>query len=714
MLIGILGFYAASQVVRSLSPTMEKNGMRLDLLGRIPVTYEGRVQPLDSLARNTARKLSNREIVTHTKGAYELSEDRSAMEWMADTIFESEDADHYEIIRVEDINVQNALGLPRRKGLTYTFAEIRNSDEKLLELLKEAEKQDPEQWTSFQHRLKEVYEKSRTVLAMQILLRLSTDHCEPGNTLERLKNGALIADVKLNLPMIATTGDPNRGWMSLATAVDRLWLNEKAKEFNETNIDRLGRQILRQEMIKTEIIRQLMSSEELLKVLQDHLKLTDKSQIAARLSANWEQFPKELYREAVATIEPMVDELLNRQPIDKDDPISAMIRAINGADQDQVANVPTRDFELLTGLKQAYLSKDAVTFNQLLVDYHASVSSNPPLDFRQAAHSTEIVHNHLQPFYLSTVLYLIAFLVSICAWIGLRLPLNRAAFGIICLGVALHVAGLVMRIVISGRPPVTNLYSSFVFVSAIGVIVLLVVEFITRRGIGNVLASLAGFMALMYAWTLSIDQGDTFKVLVAVLDTQFWLSTHVISISLGYVATLAAGGLGLALLLGSLLTRRFTDNDRRGLARIIYGISCFALLFSFFGTVLGGLWADDSWGRFWGWDPKENGALMIVLWNALILHARWAGIVRERGLAALAVMGNVVTIWSWEGINQFGVGMHAYSGLSSGESMTRFYLEPLFYIQAFVVVNLVVCAIGFLVPTSRWASVRAAQDARIP
>ena len=66
---------------------------------------------------------------------------------------------------------------------------------------------------------------------------------------------------------------------------------------------------------------------------------------------------------------------------------------------------------------------------------------------------------------------------------------------------------------------------------------------------------------------------------------------------------------------------------------MIYGIVCFALLFSFVGTVLGGIWADQSWGRFWGWDPKENGALLIVLWNALILHARWGGLVSDRGLA---------------------------------------------------------------------------------
>ena len=82
--------------------------------------------------------------------------------------------------------------------------------------------------------------------------------------------------------------------------------------------------------------------------------------------------------------------------------------------------------------------------------------------------------------------------------------------------------------------------------------------------------------------------------------------------------------------------------------------------------MLGGLWGDDSWGRFWGWDPKENGALMIVFWNAIVLHARWGGMIKERGLAGLSVLGIVVTLWSWEGVNQLGVGLHTY-GFNEGK-----------------------------------------------
>ncbi len=101
------------------------------------------------------------------------------------------------------------------------------------------------------------------------------------------------------------------------------------------------------------------------------------------------------------------------------------------------------------------------------------------------------------------------------------------------------------------------------------------------------------------------------------------------------------------------------------LARMIYGTVCFAMFFSFFGTVLGGLWADDSWGRFWGWDPKENGALIIVIWNALVLHARWGGMIKDRGLAVLAMVGNIVTAWSWFGVNELGAGLHSY-GFTEG------------------------------------------------
>ena len=241
---------------------------------------------------------------------------------------------------------------------------------------------------------------------------------------------------------------------------------------------------------------------------------------------------------------------------------------------------------------------------------------------------------------------------------------NRAAFWLIIVGLILHTLALAARVYISGRPPITNLYSSAVFIGWAAVVLCLILEAVYRIGIPNMLATVVGVATLVIASNLGAD-GDTFTVLQAVLDTNFWLTTHVICVTLGYATTFVAGFFGIAYLIGRLVSPQFANHEGKDLIRICYGVVCFAIFFSFLGTVLGGLWADDSWGRFWGWDPKENGALIIVLWNAIILHARWGGMVRDRGLATLAVAGNVVTSWSWFGVNQLGIGLHSY-GFTNG------------------------------------------------
>jgi hypothetical protein len=139
---------------------------------------------------------------------------------------------------------------------------------------------------------------------------------------------------------------------------------------------------------------------------------------------------------------------------------------------------------------------------------------------------------------------------------------------------------------------------------------------------------------------------------------------------------------------------KLDENQRRQLTRMTYGTLCFAIFFSFVGTVLGGLWGDNSWGRFWGWDPKENGALIIVLYNALVLHARWGGMITGRGLALLTIGGNIVTTWSYFGVNALGVGLHAYGGNDSSTAM---------WLLTFTLSQLALIALG-AVPQHWWQS----------
>jgi ABC-type transport system involved in cytochrome c biogenesis permease subunit len=278
------------------------------------------------------------------------------------------------------------------------------------------------------------------------------------------------------------------------------------------------------------------------------------------------------------------------------------------------------------------------------------------------------------------------------SWLKWPDVLRPAAFGLFAGGVVVHTVGLVSRIVLQGRPPVTNLYSSAVFVGWVAVIVGLVLERMYKRGFATAVAAMTGFATLIIAHHLSTD-GDTMEMMRAVLDSNFWLGTHVITITIGYAGTFLAGAIAIGWAFREHLARRKDPSLSKVLSSMVYGVICFALFFSFLGTVLGGIWADQSWGRFWGWDPKENGALLIVLWNAIILHARWGGYVRTRGIMAMAIFGNVITSLSWFGVNMLGVGLHSYG-----------FMDKAFWARsAFVGSQLVLMAIALL-PPRFWAA----------
>jgi ABC-type transport system involved in cytochrome c biogenesis permease subunit len=255
---------------------------------------------------------------------------------------------------------------------------------------------------------------------------------------------------------------------------------------------------------------------------------------------------------------------------------------------------------------------------------------------------------------------------------------------------------------LEGRPPVTNLYSSAVFIGWGAGVLGLILECVYRVGLGSLVASFMGFVTLLIAHNLAIG-GDTMEMMRAVLDTNFWLATHVVIVTLGYASTFVAGGLAMAYVVLGVFTPTLTarkDIDlSKALAKMVYGIVCFAALFSFVGTVLGGIWADQSWGRFWGWDPKENGALLIVIWNALILHARWGGLVKDRGLMNLAIFGNVITAWSWFGTNMLGIGLHSYG-----------FMDAAFkWLMLFVGSQVLLILLSSL-PLNMWRSFRGQKD----
>jgi len=308
-------------------------------------------------------------------------------------------------------------------------------------------------------------------------------------------------------------------------------------------------------------------------------------------------------------------------------------------------------------LGAAWAAQDAAAFGRAAKNLNEIAELRRPSS--AATSERELLFNRAQPFYAGMVLYVLAFLMLCASWLWKPGLLRPASFGLLAAGATVHTAGLVARVWLQGRPPVTNLYSSAIFVGWVAVLLGTWLERRHGRGFGTAVASVCGFATLLVAHHLASD-GDTMEMMRAVLDSNFWLATHVVTITVGYGATFLAGGLAVGYAVRRRLVREPDAATTRALVSATYGTVCFALLFSFVGTVLGGIWADQSWGRFWGWDPKENGALLIVLWNAIILHARWGGFVREKGLMAMAVAGNVVTSLSWFGVNMLGVGLHSY------------------------------------------------------
>lgn len=342
------------------------------------------------------------------------------------------------------------------------------------------------------------------------------------------------------------------------------------------------------------------------------------------------------------------------------------------------------------GLGHAWKTRSAEHFNTIIRLYTAQLENRfaPHLDKAAA----EAGFNAAAPFFRSMLLYLVAFLLAAFSWLRWPETLGRAAGWLLALAWIATTAGIATRMWLEGRPPVTNLYSSALFVGWAAVALCLVLERIYRNAIGTVAGGLIGFCTLLIAHHLALS-GDTLEMMRAVLDSNFWLATHVIVITIGYSATFLAGFLAIIYIIRGVLTRSLDRGTADSLSRMVYGIVCFATLFSLVGTILGGIWADQSWGRFWGWDPKENGALIIVMWNAIILHARWGGLARARGIMALAVFGNVVTSWSWFGTNMLGIGLHSYG-----------FMDAAFWaLLGFIASQLLIIALAYL-PRDKWRS----------
>jgi len=610
-------------VVASAKPPRDAPGRwATQQFGRLPVVANGRVQPLDSLARNSLLQLREKQRLNLEPWKSHWRNPRliGAIDWLLELSLNPEQADARPVFRVDNPDLKGLLALPAEPDPS------RQTDGKHYS------------WNQIAPRLEDLRREAQRAAALPAGQRRPYDRA----VLRLWQGTQLYQRLKRTFSLVATG-----------------------------NLDQA----------QAEFARRLQAG---------------RTAWRARMEA------QDFDAEALSWVAEQYDAPLVVPPPDpKADP-DGWLRMAEALALMAQGQPPPLGVMAYARMASAYRSGQVLQFNQAVTDYLAQLQPQFAAQLRKVR--AEQVFNHWAPFYKALTLYVLAGLLTLGFWMRPQAWdwLRRAGLGVGVVALLLHTAGLVFRMALEGRPPVTNLYSSAVFVGWGAAVLGLVLERFWRNGVGVIAAAVVGFVSLIIAHHLALG-GDTLEMMRAVLDNNFWLATHVVTVTLGYSATFVAGFLAIVYVVRGTFSRAITPELERALARMVYGIVCFATLFTFVGTVTGGIWADQAWGRFWGWDPKENGALMLVLWLALILHARWRGLVGPRGLMNLAIGGNIVTAWAWFGVNMLGIGLHSYGFMDAAMR----------WLVVFVASQLGLIGLGLL-PRQLWRSVAPADSGAQP
>jgi cytochrome c-type biogenesis protein CcsB len=361
--------------------------------------------------------------------------------------------------------------------------------------------------------------------------------------------------------------------------------------------------------------------------------------------------------------------------------------------------------QLYQQVRAAYRAGDGETFQRASEELVAALlTAGPELgEYASVAKmELEVAYNTWAPFRFAWIFMLLA-LVGMLLHLGSGWKvLYRGAMAMYVGALAALITGFALRVIIAGRPPVTNMYESVIYVGCGVAVFGLVLEIIYRQKFILTAAAAVATVGLILADNCPTVLDPALQPLQPVLRSNFWLVTHVMTITLSYAAFALAMGIA-TITLGYYFARSTNHATIGALSRFTYKAIQIGVLLLATGTILGGVWADYSWGRFWGWDPKEVWALIALLGYLAVLHARFAGWVGHRGLAALSVTCFALVIMAWYGVNfVLGAGLHSY-GFGAGG--TGYVLTALFAQFLFVIAALIRSHVGEAATTALEAEV---------
>lgn len=286
----------------------------------------------------------------------------------------------------------------------------------------------------------------------------------------------------------------------------------------------------------------------------------------------------------------------------------------------------------------------------------------------------EVHYNDFHPFRWAYVFYFLGFIVLAVIWTVNKPGLVKAAYGLLAVGFLLNTYGFALRMFIMERAPVSNMYETVIWVAWGTIVFAGVLEYIYKYRIMLIAGSLVAAFSLVVADFAPAVLDPSLQPLEAVLRSNYWLTIHVMTITISYAAFFLAFGLGDLGLYYYLRGEKQNQEKIKEITTGIYRSMQIGVAFLGPGIILGGIWADYSWGRFWGWDPKETWALIALLGYLAVLHARYAGMIRNFGLVVTAIVTFSLVIMAWYGVNfVLGAGLHSYGfGAGGLEYVTAF------------------------------------------
>lgn len=362
-----------------------------------------------------------------------------------------------------------------------------------------------------------------------------------------------------------------------------------------------------------------------------------------------------------------------------------------------IAQLPGRPIrEAFMQMFTGYLARNESVFQQAVATARTEITGqirtlgNSWSESEEKGLAVETWYNRVHPFQWAWIIYLIAALL----WTFTHFvtpeqskKLVRIALPLTVVGFVIQTVGILIRCYIAGRPPVTNMYESIIWVSYGVIIFAFILWKIQKSTLLFAVACTLGTVGLIIADAAPAMIDPSIHPLVPVLRSNYWLLIHVLTITISYAAFALSLGIGNVTLFHYLRGADRSDEGRKKIAGanlLSYRSIQFGVVLLAAGTILGGIWADYSWGRFWGWDPKEVWALIALMGYLAIIHARYTNWMKPFGFAAWSVISFTLVLMAWYGVNfVLGVGLHSYGFATGGQGYVAIYvLAQLAYVLA--------------------------------